>query len=276
MDGRTGNIEKKKSSLILEVSNFSSSFQKVMRMQLIICWCLFLVNFVSKVSCFQPHSFTSSQLGYKGSMRVRQKSQIDDDSFNSMNTPSKDDEPMAEAAINTINERLMAELKQAENKEKYGKRSTMSKSLGLSPFGSSLSDEDRQRAIEEARNLNGVNPFVAIGGGLVGLAIATGLWCATTALGTFFALHPVDTDVYFVSRVSSVIRNVAMGFSSLASGFFGVTGVGILALGIRVGYGVITGELDPTPIKKKASDEIEVPNILDLMMNKKPNRRRRE
>jgi Protein of unknown function (DUF3082) len=240
-----------------------------------ICLTLFLVNFVSKVSCFQPYSPTSSYFKKIDSIRVRQKSQIDDDAF-IPSLPSQSDEPITEAAINTINDRLMAELKQAENKEKFGKRSSMSKSLGLSPFGSSLSDEERKRAIEEARNLNGVNPFVAIGGGIVGLAIATGLWYATIALGSFFAFHPVDTDIYFVTRVTSVVRNVVMGFSSLASGFFGVTGVGILALGIRVGYGVVTGELDPTPIKKKASEEIEVPNILELMMNTKPNRRRRK
>ena len=92
-----------------------------------------------------------------------------------------------------------------------------------------LSDEERQVAIEEARNLNGVNPVVAIVGGLVGVTIATGLWFGTSSLGTFFALHPVDTDVYFIIRVTSVFRNIVMGLSSLASGFFGVTGVGILA-----------------------------------------------
>jgi hypothetical protein len=202
---------------------------------------------------------------------------IDDDPIIPLASFSKqqqEEAAMTEAATNTINERLMAELVQAENKEKYGKRSSMSKSMGMSPFGSMRSDEERQLAIDEARNLNGVNPAVAIVGGVFGVAVATGLWYGTTALGTFFALHPVETNVYFLLRVTSVFRNVVMGLSSLASGFFGVTGVGILALGIRVAYGVMTGELDPTPIKKRRGDELDIPNVWDLMMNKKPNQRR--
>jgi hypothetical protein len=185
-----------------------------------------------------------------------------------------DDDEMTEAATNTINERLLAELQQASDKEKYGKRSSLSKKMGISPFGTMLTDEERQVAIDEARNLNGVNPTVAITGGIVGLTMAAGLWVGTTYLGEFFSAHPVDTEVYFLVRINGVFRNVVMGLSSLASGFFGVTGVGILALGIRVGYGVMTGELDPTPLKKQQkSDEPELPNVWDLMMNKKPTRR---
>jgi hypothetical protein len=42
--------------------------------------------------------------------------------------------------------------------------------------------------------------------------------------------------------------------------------------------GVTTGELDPTPITKSGimkNEEIEIPNVWDLMMNKKPNKRGR-
>ena len=64
-----------------------------------------------------------------------------------------------------------------------------------------------------------------------------------------------------------------MGLSSLASGFFGVIGIGIFLLGIRVAYGVVTGELDPTPIKQSKSEEIVLPDVWSLMTGKKPNRR---
>jgi hypothetical protein len=70
------------------------------------------------------------------------------------------------------------------------------------------------------------------------------------------------------------MRNVIIAIVSLASGFFGVTGLGIFLLGVRVAYGVATGELDPMPIKKSKQEEIEMPNVWDLMMNKKPGRRR--
>lgn len=42
--------------------------------------------------------------------------------------------------------------------------------------------------------------------------------------------------------------------------------------------GVFTGELDPTPVTKPGRlkpEEIEIPNVWDLMMNKKPNKRGR-
>lgn len=184
------------------------------------------------------------------------------------------DDESNKAATGTVNERLLAELEQVADKEKYGARSPMGKKLGLESFRSSKTDQEREAAIQEARNLNGVNPIVAIGGSLFALAAAAALWWLTNYLAEFFALHPVDSDVYFVSRVSAVFRNVAMGLVSLASGFFGVTGLGILLLGLRVAYGVATGELDPTPLKKNKEDQVELPNVWDLMLNKKPDRRR--
>lgn len=176
-----------------------------------------------------------------------------------------------QAAINTINERLMAELEEARNKEKFGSRS------GNKRFRFELrppkSEEERQAAIEEARNLNGVNPVVTIIGSMVALAMAGGLWYATNYLGEFFAMHPVESELYIVERIAAVFRNVVIGIVSLASGFFGVTGMGIFMLGVRVAYGVMTGELDPTPIKKTRTDEIVMPNVWNLMLNKRPSRR---
>jgi hypothetical protein len=130
-----------------------------------------------------------------------------------------------------------------------------------------------QAALEQARDLNGVNPVVALVGGCFALAAAAGLWYGTGQLGNFFSLHPVDSEVYFVIRTAQVVRNIAMGLISLASGFFGVTGVGIFLLGVRVAYGVMTGELDPTPIVQNKSDKTDMPNMWDLMLNKRPTRR---
>ena len=179
------------------------------------------------------------------------------------------------AAMGTINERLMTELQDAADKEKYGPKSGVGKKLGLAGRRNQKTPEEMEASLAEARDLNGVNPVVALSGGIFAFAVAVGLWYATNQLGTFFALHPVETDVYFVQRVASVFRNVVMGLSSLASGFFGVTGMGIFLLGVRVAVGVAKGELDPTPIKRKKQegDKVEMPNVWDLMMNKKPSRR---
>lgn len=178
------------------------------------------------------------------------------------------------AATNTINERLMEEVREATDQEKFGSRSSIGKKLGLDSFRSEKTDEERQAAIQEARNLNGVNPLVALAGAAFALAAAGGLWAFTNFLAEYFTLHPVESDAYFIQRVAAVFRNLVMGLVSLASGFFGVTGLGIMLLGVRVGYGVMTGELDPTPIKKSRQEELEMPNVWELMMNKKPGRRR--
>ena len=179
------------------------------------------------------------------------------------------------AATNTVNERLMAELEEATNKEKFGIRSKSGRKMGLvDGFGRPRkTDAEIQAAIEQARDLNGVNPVVCIVGSLFALGVAFGLWYATQTLGQFFATHPVDSSVYFVQRSSQVVRNIAMGLVSLASGFFGVTGLGIFMLGVRVAYGVMTGELDPTPIKQNQAEKIDMPNVWDLMLNRKPGRR---
>lgn len=162
----------------------------------------------------------------------------------------------------------MQEINAAAQTQKYGPKSDLFKE-----FRSTKTEEERRRSIEEARDLNGVNPLVCIGGAAFAWMCAGGLWLFTTYMGVVFASHPLETDVYFLQRVAGVFRNVVMGLSSLASGFFGVVGVGIFLLGVRVGYGVMVGELDPTPIKQKKGEEIVIPDVWGLMMGKKPNKR---
>ena len=224
----------------------------------------------------------SSSISSSSSSQFDQSDKSTDDGTQPTAADDVDDGGMA--VTNTINERLMAELQEAEDKEKYGAKSGAGKKYGLvDGFGRTRkTDEEIQAAIEEARDLNGVNPLVALTGGVFALVAAAILWWSTGLLGTWFATHPPQTDVYFVQRASQVVRNIAMGLFSLASGFFGVTGVGIFLLGVRVAYGVMVGVLDPTPIKpsaaaaaaaKEKQDAVDFGNIMGLMMNKKPNRR---
>jgi len=196
-------------------------------------------------------------------------------------TEEADEEETGQAETGTVNERLLAELKQAEENEKYGARSSMGKKLGLDAFKSTKTDEERKKAIEEARNLNGVNPLVTFAGACFALAAAYGLWAATTFLGVWFAQHPADTDVFIVQRSVAVFRNVVVGLASLASGFFGVTGLGIMLLTFRVASGIVKGELDPTPIVQQKplipekGDDFELGSAWDLMRGKSGTRRRK-
>jgi hypothetical protein len=225
----------------------------------------------------------------RGSLGASEKNSLNDEpSVSSSSYQDENDTSLhniaatATAATNTINQRLLSELQQAETKERLGPRSSLGEKWGFMGGDGRprKTDEERKAAIAEARDLNGVNPIVAIVGSFFALAVAAILWITTNKLGGWFVTHPPDTEIYFVLRTAQVFRNVVMGLISLASGFFGVTGLGIFLLGVRVAYGVATGELDPTPIQKKStildeppSSSVNLGNMLDLMMNRKPGRR---
>lgn len=184
------------------------------------------------------------------------------------------------AATSTINERLMAELKAQETEIKSGGGPTSSSRIGkrFASLRPRKTDAEREAAVAEARDLNGVNPFVAIFASLFAFLGSYGLWTLTTFVGGQFAAHPVGADApYTFQRLAAVFRNIVMGGFSLMSGFFGVIGLGVLLLGFRVLYGVTTGELDPTPIKRPADQEVEfeLSKMWDLMTGKQPGKRRR-
>eukprot|EP00978_Attheya_sp_CCMP212_P039692 scaffold208756_cov46-Attheya_sp.AAC.2 len=199
-------------------------------------------------------------------------SEIEEESEEEINTPA------SAAAVNTVNERLLAELNAASEREVSGKNSK--RRAIVNEVRSRKSDAEREKAIEEARNLNGVNPAVAMVGGILAMVAAFFIWEFTT---TWVAAHlPVLNEVdtpYAALRLASLFRNVVMGGMSLASGFFGVTGLGIFCLGIRVAYGVLQGELDPTPLASSSADDkdsngLVLPGAWDLMMGKNPTDRR--
>lgn len=187
--------------------------------------------------------------------------------------------PAPTTATGTVNQRLLVELQEAEDREKYGLRSSLS-TKAATIFGSQRkTDAERQQAIAEAKDLNGVNPVTAFVGSAVALAGAFVFWELTQFLAEYFALHPTgDDQAYFVARLNAVVRNIAIGLAALASGFFGVTGMGILSLGVRVAYGVATGELDPTPKARdteKADTKVEMGKIWKLMTNQSKKRGQR-
>jgi uncharacterized protein YchJ len=187
------------------------------------------------------------------------------------------EDSLQNAKTNTVNERLMAELQAATDAEK-GSKTEFGKKFKDAFKYSEKSEAERELAIEQARDLNGVNPTVTILASFFAFGMAYGLWWLTGFLGALFVSHPISADApYAFSRIAAVFRNVIMGLSSLASGFSFVSGLGVFLLGVRVAYGVLTGELDPTPIQKPGlkNDQVEIPNVWDLMMNKKPGRKGR-
>jgi len=135
--------------------------------------------------------------------------------------------------------------------------------------------EEREASWAEVRNLNGVNPVVSFVAGMVGLGFGSVLFATTKSFTRSIVENPIsEDDLYFVQRTTQVGRNLLMGIMTMGTGFTVFASVGVLCLSIRVAYGVMTGELDPTPIKKKPKpkkeDEFELPSAWDLMTGKKP------
>ena len=135
------------------------------------------------------------------------------------------------AKTNTVNERLLAELQAASDAER-GPKTAMGQKFRDNFRYSDKTDEEREAALEAARDLNGVNPTVTILASFFAFGMAYGFWVATQFLGELTADAP-----YAFARMASVFRNVVMGLSSLASGFAAVSGLGVFLLGVRVAYG---------------------------------------
>ncbi len=135
----------------------------------------------------------------------------------------------------------------------------MENKKGSATFGG-MSVEDLQSRMQESpyraqswddlpdqkEDLNGINPVSTITFSVVPMAMCFALIQLTSWLSAHFAIDQVDSDVYPIQRGAVVARNLVVGISSLATGFTGVIGVGLLAMGIAVAIGVAKGELDPS------------------------------
>jgi len=221
--------------------------------------------------------FPSKLYAENEELRTISAKPIENDTIELKPSASSTDEPSSTAKTNTVNERLLAELQAATDAEKGPKTKIGAKFKDSFKY-SEKSDEEREAALEAARDLNGVNPTVTILASFFAFGMAFGLWSTTQYLAGLFMTHPVSADApYAFARAAGVFRNAVMGLISLASGFSLVSGLGVFLLGFRVAYGVFTGELDPTPIKKPGlkNDEFEIPNVWDLMTKEKANRKSR-
>jgi hypothetical protein len=180
-----------------------------------------------------------------------------DDPVSTLNALSENAKQDTSSTVNggrTVNARLLDELNNsiAVTKNPEPKIKALKNIAGF--FASTKTEEERQQALAEARDLNGVNAFSCLAASVFCFAFAAALWVATNMLIELFVSHPLTTEIYAIQRFTSVIRNVVIGITSLGAGFSAVTGLGLAALGIRVAYGVyITGELDPTPTVKKVN-----------------------
>lgn len=91
-------------------------------------------------------------------------------------------------------------------------------------------------------DISGVNPASAFLGAAGAAICSYAAWYMLNSTIRFAVLHPMDEQIYIVQRVTTVIRTALVSLFALASGFSGVTSLGLTLLGLRTSYAAITGE----------------------------------
>ena len=123
-------------------------------------------------------------------------------------------------------------------------------------FGSMTIDDLKKRMIplennlgkplpKRTEDLNGINPVVPILFSSFPFLMAFGGYKLSSYLSAHFAVQFLASDIYTLQRIAIVARNILVGLTTLGTTFCGVIGLGLFALGITVGFGVLKGELDP-------------------------------
>lgn len=124
---------------------------------------------------------------------------------------------------------------------------------------------DQKIIVQEEVDLNGIDWVTCILGSIPTFAISYGMWTFTGRSAEYFVEHPVDTDFYPAQRLGIVFQTAIVGLSSLAAGIFGFTALGIFLLGIRVAFGVFTGELDPNKQDTAAPRQSTAEKVRDIL-----------
>lgn len=91
-------------------------------------------------------------------------------------------------------------------------------------------------------DISSVNPANAFLGAAGAAICSYAAWYMLNSTVRFAVMHPMDEQVYIVQRVTVVIRTALVSLFALASGFSGVTSLGLTLLGLRTSYAAITGE----------------------------------
>ena len=77
-------------------------------------------------------------------------------------------------------------------------------------------------------------PLRCVLGSIVSGAISYVLWQLTNSIAISFARTPIHTDNMIVMRISTAIRTLVVGMSTLGTGIFGLACVGLIGLGIQL------------------------------------------
>lgn len=73
-----------------------------------------------------------------------------------------------------------------------------------------------------------------ISGSLISSAIATAGYFLTSSIAQSFANKPIHSDNVAVVNISSAVRTLVVGLSTMATGIFALVSLGLMALGLKI------------------------------------------
>lgn len=127
--------------------------------------------------------------------------------------PAEDAEAGGSARMNTINDKLLADIEAAKGQFRV---------------------EAPQVDDREEVDVSDVNPVQSVLSGAAALASAYVFWLGVGFASDAFDAHPIDSEFYPVMRISMVMRTIVLGAGTLLSGITGFAGVGLVVLGAKV------------------------------------------
>mgnify|MGYP005842976475 CR=1 FL=1 len=77
-------------------------------------------------------------------------------------------------------------------------------------------------------------PLRCFTGALISAALAFGLYLLTTSIAQTFAAKPLYTDNMTAIKISIAVRTLVVGLTTLASGVFAISTLGLFGLGIQL------------------------------------------
>jgi Protein of unknown function (DUF3082) len=88
-------------------------------------------------------------------------------------------------------------------------------------------------------------PLRCILGAIVAGFIASLLWRLTNSIAISFASTPIDSPNMIVIRMSTAVRTLVVGMSSLGTGIFALAAVGLTGLAIQL----LLGKMQPERVE---------------------------
>jgi hypothetical protein len=85
-------------------------------------------------------------------------------------------------------------------------------------------------------------PLSCLSGAIVAAFIASLLWRLTNSIAVSFASTPIDSPNMIVIRMSTAVRTLVVGMSSLGTGIFALAAVGLTGLALQLLLGKVQPE----------------------------------